>query len=132
MNKLNDATRSLLIGGALIVGVIGLIWVMWYFSQPAQPTVNVEPFAKCLAEKKATMYGAYWCTHCQSQKAMFGKAFQYVPYVECTEETKLCTDKKIEGFPTWLIPDGQGGEKSLVGEQTFEALAAASGCAVPQ
>ena len=71
-----------------------------------------DAFAQCLAEKKVTMYGAVWCSHCQAQKKEFGSAFKYVPYVECPENTKLCTDKGVEGFPTWITNDG----KKLVGE----------------
>ena len=39
-------------------------------------------------QKKLTMYGAYWCSHCQAEKKLFGDSFKYVPYVECTQETK--------------------------------------------
>ena len=42
-----------------------------------------DNFARCLAEKKAVMYGLYWCEHCAEQKELFGASFQYVPYVEC-------------------------------------------------
>ncbi len=87
-----------------------------------------DSFAQCLAEKKVTMYGAVWCTHCQNQKKEFGSAFKYVPYVECPENTKICTEKNIEGFPTWLTEDG----RKLVGEQSFEKLAELSGCVLPK
>jgi hypothetical protein len=87
----------------------------------------VDAFAQCLAAKKVTMYGSYWCSHCQSQKALFGSSFQYVPYVECSEEIEKCTAAKIEWTPTWVLADGT----QLVGEQSFETLAGASGCALP-
>jgi hypothetical protein len=28
-------------------------------------------FAQCLKDKDAKFYGAFWCPHCQNQKAMF-------------------------------------------------------------
>jgi hypothetical protein len=87
-----------------------------------------DAFAQCLAEKKVTMYGAAWCSHCQNQKKEFGSAFKYVNYVECPENTKLCTEKGIESFPTWMTESGQ----KLVGEQSFEKLAEISGCQLPQ
>jgi len=87
-----------------------------------------DGFAQCLAEKKVTMYGAVWCSHCVNQKKQFGSAFQYVPYVECPENTKVCAEKGIEGFPTWLTEDGQ----KLVGEQSLEKLAEVSGCELPK
>lgn len=88
-----------------------------------------DGFAQCLAEKKITMYGAVWCSHCQNQKKLFGSAFKYVPYVECPQETKICTEKGIKGFPTWLTEDGS---VKLEGEQSLEKLAEISGCALPQ
>ncbi len=87
-----------------------------------------DGFAQCLAQKKVTMYGAVWCSHCQNQKKEFGSSFKYVNYVECPENTKLCTEKGIEGFPTWITADGQ----KLVGEQLLEALASTTGCVLPQ
>ena len=85
-----------------------------------------DNFAKCLAEKNITMYGAEWCSHCQSQKKLFGNSFQYVPYVECPDNAQLCIDKGIEGYPTWIFPD----EKKFEGEQTLEKLSQESNCAL--
>lgn len=87
----------------------------------------LDGFAQCLAAKKVTMYGAYWCSHCQNQKAMFGSSFKYMPYVECTQETDKCLAVKVEGYPTWVLSDGT----QLPGEQTFEQLARVSGCELP-
>lgn len=76
-----------------------------------------------LKDNHARMYGAYWCSHCASQKEMFGKeafASKNIEYVECSEvgenskATTLCLEKGISGYPTWEI---QGklfsGERSL-------------------
>ncbi len=116
--------------GVLIASVL-LVWVIWSYTwQVKKPTVNIQAFAQCLATKKVTMYGAYWCSHCQNQKALFGDAFKYVPYVECTENEKLCTSKGVQGFPTWIVTDANGVETKLEGEQTFDDLSRASGCPV--
>ncbi|MFH1162371.1 MAG: thioredoxin domain-containing protein [Candidatus Jorgensenbacteria bacterium] len=88
----------------------------------------LNAFAQCLAAKNVTMYGAYWCSHCQNQKAMFGSSFKHVPYVECTTEPQKCLAAKVEGYPTWVLADGT----QLAGERPLETLAAASGCALPQ
>jgi hypothetical protein len=74
------------------------------------------------------MYGTYWCPHCQNEKKIFGSAFQYVPYVECTQETAKCTAMNIDGYPTWVFPDG----KRLVGEQGLYKLSEESGCPLAQ
>lgn len=40
--------------------------------------------ARRLKAAGAKMYGAFWCSHCQEQKAEFGAAAQKdLPYVEC-------------------------------------------------
>jgi hypothetical protein len=116
----------------VIVG--GFFWYALNNKVPVDGGVDTGPskydaFAQCLAEKKITMYGAVWCSHCQDQKKEFGSAFKYVPYVECPDNTQLCTDKGVKGFPTWMNEDGS---KRLEGYQTFEKLAELSGCQLPQ
>lgn len=66
---------------------------------------SLDDFAKCLADKKVTMYGAYWCTHCKADKDAFGDSFKYVPYVECTEKAQECISAGVESYPTWIIPN---------------------------
>lgn len=74
-----------------------------------------ESLAKCLTEKGVVMYGAYWCGHCKNQKEMFGDAFQYVAYVECTENHDICQQKGVTGYPTWIINgESYPGEKPLL------------------
>ena len=59
------------------------------------------------------MYGAFWCSHCAEQKEAFG-AGAPLPYVECFPEgyrkgvqmAPACKAAKLEGFPTWALPDG--------------------------
>lgn len=96
--------------------------------RPKEPSGGMDAFAKCLAEKGAVMYGAYWCPHCQQEKKAFGESFKLVNYVECTEETQRCLDEKIEGYPTWTFPDG----RRFAGEQGIEKLSKESGCAIPK
>ena len=74
------------------------------------------------------MYGAYWCPHCANQKQMFGPSFKYVKYVECDPKgndanPQLCTEKGIDGYPTWIH-----GDTRLSGEQTLRELSSISGC----
>ena len=43
--------------------------------------------ARRLKGAGARMFGAFWCSHCQEQKLMFGKQAQGdLPYVECFPE----------------------------------------------
>lgn len=70
---------------------------------PLPTNKNYDEFAKCLTQKGETMYGAAWCPHCIEQKAAFGTSFKYINYVECPDNTQLCIDKGIQGYPTWLL-----------------------------
>lgn len=106
----------------LIVLITLLVWGGIWSGKKVDP--GLETFAQCLASKNITMYGAKWCSHCQKQKADFGASFKYVPYVECPEDTKKCLDLGIQGYPTWIFPDG----KKLGGYQELEKLSEASGC----
>lgn len=84
----------------------------------------LDGFAQCLTERGWTMYGAYWCPHCQNEKAAFGDSFKKVNYVECTKEPNRCVMAGIKGYPTWISDDG----RRLKGEQGIDGLAEASGC----
>jgi len=91
--------------------------------------ISHDAFAKCLADKKVTMYGIYWCEHCAEQKEMFGASFQYVPYVECgikgsRAEDPVCIQAGIKNLPTWQFPDGTRVE----GIKPLEFLSQKSGC----
>ena len=112
MNK--NVMIGLLVGGFVVLAG---------FKKPAR---NFTVLAQCLTEKGVTMYGAYWCPHCQRQKKAFGEAWQYVPYVECTQETQKCLDNGVKGYPTWIWPDG----KRMEGEVELEKLAIESQCSI--
>ena len=84
---------------------------------------KAEKLALCLKEENSTMFGAYWCPHCQNQKKMFGSSFQYINYIECTENKELCSTKGISGYPTWEISGNL-----YSGEKTFEELEQLAHC----
>ncbi len=91
-----------------------------------------DVLAQCIKDSGAVFYGAFWCPHCQAQKKMFGSSAKLLPYVECSPlngqgQLPICTDQKIEGYPTWVFADGsrEGGEVSL------EKLAEKTSCSLP-
>lgn len=109
----------------ILIAVAILIIFAWPNSgQKQEDQFGLTAFAQCLADKEITMYGVYWCPHCQNEKRAFGDAWNLVPYVECTDEPTRCSDEGIEGFPTWIFPDG----RRLKGEQGIEKLSQESGC----
>jgi glutaredoxin len=61
-----------------------------------------------LNQTNSVMYGAYWCSHCADQKALFKEAASQLTYVECAadgqnSQFQLCQDQQIKGYPTWEI-----------------------------
>jgi len=100
----------------------------WYMTQPGK----YDTFAQCLSDSGAKFYGAFWCPHCQEQKAMFGISEKLLPYEECSlpngqGQLQVCTDKGVESYPTWEFADGS----RLLGTQSFEALAEKTACPLP-
>jgi uncharacterized membrane protein len=85
-----------------------------HFSGLFDPAAGPEdPYLKGLAihlsERGAIFYGAYWCPHCQEQKALFEASVDRLPYVECTPDgrrgsvSRECRDANISDYPTWVI-----------------------------
>jgi thiol-disulfide isomerase/thioredoxin len=92
-----------------------------------------DVFTQCLKDKGATFYGAYWCPHCKSQKALFGSSVKFLPYVECStpdgaNQTQICIEKKVVSYPTWEFLDGT----RLTGEIPLLQLAEKTSCELPQ
>lgn len=99
---------------------------------PKPKASPMDRFAQCLAEKKAAMYGAVWCTHCDDQKKLFGSSWKYVPYVECSvngtrQRTPECTRLDIRYTPTWIFADGE----RKVGVIPLADLGKKAGCPAP-
>jgi hypothetical protein len=87
-------------------------------------TSSLDNFAKCLSEKGVELYVLKTCPHCAHQKEMFGESLKYLKYIECSENYDLCTQKRIEAVPTWILPNGE----RLVGVQSLEVLSQKTGC----
>jgi hypothetical protein len=121
-------TRKVIIGAIVLVAA-----AMVYFFGVYRPGHKYDGFAKCLNQKGLKMYGAYWCPHCQDQKAEFDAAFKYVNYTECGVEgnpravSQACQQAGIKRYPTWIFPDGERAEQVF----TLETLSSKSGCDLP-
>lgn len=116
-----------LIAVIVFIGLPMGYWA-WYMSQPGK----YDQFATCLADSGATFYGAFWCPHCQEQKAMFGKSEKLLPYVECSQpsgqgQLQVCIDAQVKTYPTWDFADGT----RLTGTQQFATLAEKTSCPLP-
>lgn len=116
----------------IVVLLLIIAGTVWLAKLPRTPG-KYDAFATCLGEKGAKFYGAFWCPHCRNQKAMFGKSATLLPYVECSTpdgngRTQVCTDKKIEGYPTWEFANGE----RLNGEIPLATLAEKTSCELPK
>lgn len=103
---MNTKQISIVLVIAVLIG-IGIWALVKADSKPGK----YDTFAQCLEDKGIKFYGAFWCPHCANEKALFGSSKKYLPYVECSTpdsqgQTKVCIDKKIESYPTWIFPEG--------------------------
>ena len=106
-----------------VFGILMLMFVGIIVSGCNSGPGEFDTFAQCLSEKNVKMYGTEWCSHCKSQKELFGNSFKYVDYIDCDRNREACQVAGIKGYPTWVI-DGQ----SYSGEQPLERLASLSEC----
>lgn len=113
---MKEGKRFLLILSGAVVLIL-LVYFLIVYVLPGQSSL-AEPLAKCLQSKNVTMYGAYWCSHCQNEKKMFGQYFSYINYVECegaSGNPEVCMAAGVQGYPTWKINGNTySGEKSLL------------------
>lgn len=121
-----NTARNVIVGVALAFVIIAFIVVLVIGKK------DYAPFASCLADEGYVMAGTSWCPHCQAQKAMFKGAFEEVmipagAYKDCDVEKSWCVDQGVQGYPTWITPEGG----QLVGEQSLATLSRVSGCELP-
>lgn len=105
----------------------------WYFFGSNTMPGRYDELAKCLKDKGAIFYGAFGCSHCQNQKALFGKSAQFLPYVECStpdgnNTREECTRAGVGKYPTWQFPDGSRES----GEVSLRYLSEKTTCPLPQ
>jgi len=102
----------------VIILIIGLFFLMKpAFTGKSVEKLKLDEFAQYLTNSNVTMYGTSWCSHCQNQKKLFGKSFQYIDYIDCDRESEVCALEGIEGYPTWKING-----ISYPGEQSLQRL----------
>ena len=125
-------TQSTIFFIIVIVLVLGAIITFVSRSNGDKTPGKYDTFAVCLKDKGAVFYGAFWCTHCKAQKKLFGSSEKLLSYVECStpnarDQTQICKDKEIKGYPTWEFADGS----RLSGEISLATLAEKTSCALP-
>lgn len=116
-----------------IILSMGLLLAIVLFIVHQNTSGKLDNFAKCLKSKGAIFYGAFWCSHCQNQKAEFGQSEKYLPYVECSTsdgnaQTDECKKKNIKSYPTWEFKDGL----RETGEVSLDRLSEKTSCILPK
>lgn len=126
---MNKQIKTLLV----IVAVFAIVLIIFELTKNSSfPSKNYDSFAQCITASGAKMYGAYWCPHCQNQKAEFGDSVKYVPYVECdpageNANPSACQAAGILGYPTWVFGNGE----KIPGELPLEEIAFRTNCTLP-
>lgn len=106
--------------------------VVWLVKTPGRPG-KLDSFASCVKDSGALFYGAFWCPHCQNQKALFGSSAKLLPYIECStpdgnSQIPMCTEAGVKGYPTWKFPDGTVKE----GEVSLAEISTLTNCPLPE
>lgn len=117
----------------IAIAIVTAALLGWGVLALNQQSTKLDGFASCIKDSGAVFYGAFWCPHCQSQKAMFKKSARLLPYVECSlpdgkTQTQECTDKGVESYPTWTFKDGSKESGTL----SLEQLAEKTSCTLPE
>ncbi|HBD25097.1 MAG: hypothetical protein A2566_02320 [Candidatus Zambryskibacteria bacterium RIFOXYD1_FULL_40_13] len=121
----------------ILIGLLFFAGVVWLIMTPGRAggSNKYDGFAQCLTERGAIFYGAFWCPHCQDQKAEFSRSVKYVPYVECStpdgkSQLQVCKDAGIVTYPTWQF--NASTTDRILGKVEMSTLAEKTGCALPQ
>lgn len=126
-------TKQTIFFAIIVILVIGMAVTFMIKGTPPNTSGKYDAFATCLKDKGAVFYGAFWCSHCQAEKKLFGTSEKLLPYVECSTpdaqgQTQICIDKGIKGYPTWIFADGS----ILNGEIPLATLAEKTSCILPE
>ena len=119
----------------ILIGIIVLAGVVYVIIAPPRTVAGkYDAFATCIKNSGAVFYGAFWCPHCQAEKARFGSSEKFLPYVECSTpdgqgQTQVCKDKGIQSYPTWQFANST---TTVNGELELSDLAQRTSCPLPQ
>ena len=129
---MKNKTTLIIIAVVIVLALGGFVSYQSYKSAGPAISGELDGFATCLKDKGAIFYGAFWCSHCQATKKMFGASAKLLPYVECStpdgnNQTQICIEKGIKQYPTWIFADGS----QLTGERQLAELAEKTSCELP-
>lgn len=100
----------------------------WTWTTAQTATTDLQKFASCIKDKWAIFYGTTRCSHCNDQKAKFGDAVEFLPFVDCDKNSGTCNTAQIKWYPTWVFVDWTRVEWA----QELATLWAKTWCTPPQ
>ena len=103
--RLLQLGMALLLSGASLAGAPGACWAEATGGKEPASSPEQRALADHLKRQGVLFYGAWWCSHCQHQKALFGSpAQERLPYVECDKDDsgrQRCNAAQVRAYPTW-------------------------------
>ncbi|MFP4589568.1 MAG: lamin tail domain-containing protein [Candidatus Acetothermia bacterium] len=81
--------------------------------------------ASCLTRKGVILYSLKACSHCQTQKDEFGSAIEFINYVECSKNRKICSNAGISTVPAWYFGRQDRWE---IGAKSLNELSSLANC----
>lgn len=124
-----------------ILIVLGFLGGVVFLIMTPGKAGKYDTFAQCVKDNGVKFFGAFWCPHCQAQKARFSKSASKLPYIECSNpdgqtQTQICKDLGITTYPTWefLVMSTTTNATSterVLGELELTDIAKRTGCQLP-
>lgn len=117
----------------LVLSILLVIGGVYWLQKTPDKAGRLDVFAACIKDAGAKFYGAFWCPHCQKQKAMFGSSARRLPYIECSTpdgkgQLPICIEAGVTGYPTWIFADST----IKTGEVSLEDLGQITQCQLPE
>lgn len=127
--KTTKKTKKSNIITIVFIGLVVLSLFVLFLAPKGKSSGSEAELAQCLVDAGYVMGGTSWCSHCKAQKELFKGAFESIiipggGYKDCDLDTEWCTEAGIEGFPTWVTPEGN----LLPGRQQLSTLSKIAGC----
>lgn len=113
---MRKGVKNVLVNVLVILGVLVIAFILINRS-----FMDVEKSVAVCIGNNAVLYTQVGCSHCETQKQIFGENSEFLTIVDCTETPEKCLG--ISGTPTWIIY----GEEYL-GVQPIEKLKEVTGC----
>ena len=62
------------------------------------------------------------CPYCIEQKNQLGASYDVVNKVDCTKKPELCSEKNIQGYPSWVNESTKQVHSGLINIENGESL----------